>query len=151
MIVIRMYSFPDLEPVCCSISSSNCHFLTCIQISQEAGEMVWYSHLFKNFPQFVVIHTVKGFSIANDTKSWFIGKGLDAGKNWSKRRRDWQRMRWLGNFTNSVDMKLSKLLEIVKDREVWCAIVHAVVKSQTWLSDWITAIFLGIFNAACND
>ena len=57
-----MYSFPYLEPVCCSMSSSNCCFLTCIQISQEAGQVVWYSHLLKNFPQFVVIHTVKGFS-----------------------------------------------------------------------------------------
>ena len=60
-----MYSFPDLEPVCCSMSSSNCCFLTCIQISQEAGKMVWYSHLLKNFPQFVVILTVKGFGIVN--------------------------------------------------------------------------------------
>ena len=42
----------QLEPVCCSMSSSNCCFLTCIQISQEAGKMFWYSHLFKNFPQF---------------------------------------------------------------------------------------------------
>ena len=43
------------------MSSSNCCFLTCIQISQKAGQVVWYSHLFKNFPQFIVIHTVKGF------------------------------------------------------------------------------------------
>ena len=47
------------------MSSSNCCFLTCIQISQEAGQVVWYSHLFHNFPQFVVIHTVKGFGIVN--------------------------------------------------------------------------------------
>ena len=58
-----MYSFSYLEPVCCSMSSSNCCFLTCIQISQEAGQVVWYSHLFQNFPQFLVIHTVKGFVI----------------------------------------------------------------------------------------
>ena len=45
-----MYSFPDLEPVCCSMSSSNCCFMTCLQISQEAGQVVWYSHLFKNLP-----------------------------------------------------------------------------------------------------
>ena len=45
--------------------SSNCCFLTCIQISEEAGKVVWHSHLFKNFPQFVVIHTVKGFGIVN--------------------------------------------------------------------------------------
>ena len=53
-----MYSFLNLEPVC-----SNCCFLTCIQISQEASKVVWYSHLLNNFPQFVVIHTVKGFGI----------------------------------------------------------------------------------------
>ena len=60
-----MYSFPYLEPVFCSMSSSNCCFLTCTQISQEARQVVWYSHLFQNFPQFVVIHTVKGFGIVN--------------------------------------------------------------------------------------
>ena len=59
------YSFSDLEPVHCSGSCSNCCFLTCIQISQEAAKVVWYSHLLKNFPQFIVIHTVKGFSIIN--------------------------------------------------------------------------------------
>ena len=47
------------------MSSYNCRFLTCIQISQEAGQVVWYSHLFKNFPQLIVIHTVKHFGIAN--------------------------------------------------------------------------------------
>ena len=47
------------------MSSSNCCFLTCIQISQEAGQVVWYCHLFQNFPQFIVIHTVKGFGIVN--------------------------------------------------------------------------------------
>ena len=59
------YSFPNLEPVCCFMSGSNFCFLTCIQISQEAGQVVWCSHLFKNFPEFVVIHTVKGFGIVN--------------------------------------------------------------------------------------
>ena len=47
------------------MSSSNCCFLTCVQISQEAGQVVWYSHLFKSFPQFVVIHTVKDFGVVN--------------------------------------------------------------------------------------
>ena len=60
-----MYSFCYLEPVCCYMSSSNCCFLTCIQIFQEAGQVVWYSHLLKNFPQFVVIYTVKGFGMVN--------------------------------------------------------------------------------------
>ena len=62
------YSFPDLEPVCFSKSRSNCCFLTCIQISQEAGQVVWYFHLFKNIPQFIVIHTVKGFGVVNKAK-----------------------------------------------------------------------------------
>ena len=60
-----MYSFSYLEPVCCSMSSSNCCFLTCIQVSQEAGQVVWYFHLFQNFPQFLVIHTIKGIGIVN--------------------------------------------------------------------------------------
>ena len=60
-----MYCLPDLEPVCFSMFSSNYCFLSCIQISQEAGQVVWYSHLLNNFPQFVVIHTVKGFDVVN--------------------------------------------------------------------------------------
>ena len=60
-----MCSISYLEPVCCSMSSYNCCFLTFIQISQEADQVVWYSHLFQNFPQFIVIHTVKGFVIVN--------------------------------------------------------------------------------------
>ena len=62
-----MYSFPKLEPVCDSISCSNCCFLTCIQTSQEAGKVVWYFHL-EEFSQFVVIHTFKGFGIVNKTE-----------------------------------------------------------------------------------
>ena len=63
-----MYSFPDLKPVCYSMFSSNCCFLTSTQISQAASKVVWYSHLFKNFSQFAVIHTVKGFGIVNKTE-----------------------------------------------------------------------------------
>ena len=55
----------NLAPVCCSVSGSNCCFLSCLQISQQAGQVVWYSHLFKNFPQFVVTPTVKGFGIVS--------------------------------------------------------------------------------------
>ena len=60
-----MYAFPSFEPVSYSVFSSNCCFLNCIQISQEAGKVVWYSHLLKRFPQFGVIHTVKVFGIVN--------------------------------------------------------------------------------------
>ena len=55
----------DLESVCCSMSVSNCCFLTCIQSSQETGKVVWYSHLFQSFAQFVVMHTVKDFGVVN--------------------------------------------------------------------------------------
>ena len=75
----------DLEPVCCSMSSSNWCFLTSIQISQEAGQIVWYSHFFQNFPQFVVIHTIKGFGIVNKAEvdvflevSCFVDDPMDA-------------------------------------------------------------------------
>ena len=66
------------------MSSSNCCFLTCIQISQEAGQVVWYFHLFQNFPPFLVIHTVKGFGIVNKTDvflelSWFFNDPADVG------------------------------------------------------------------------
>ena len=60
-----MYSFSYLEPVSCSMSSSNCCFLTCIQVSQEAAQVVWYFHLLKTLPQFIVTHTVKDFGIVN--------------------------------------------------------------------------------------
>ena len=63
-----MYSFPNLEPVHCFMSGSNCCFLTCIQVFQEAGKVVWYSYLFKSFPRFAVIYTVKGFSIVNEAE-----------------------------------------------------------------------------------
>ena len=63
-----MHSFPYWQPVRCSMSCSNCWFVTCIQICQEAGEVMRYSHLFQNFPQFVVIHMVKGSSIVNEAE-----------------------------------------------------------------------------------
>ena len=63
-----MYSFPNFELICCPVSGSNCCFLTCIQVFQEAGKVVWYSQLFKTFPQFAVIHTVKGISVVNEAE-----------------------------------------------------------------------------------
>ena len=62
------YSFPNFKPVHCSMSGSNCYFFTCIQISWEAGKVVWYSHLFQNFPQFAMIHPFKDFSIVNEAE-----------------------------------------------------------------------------------
>src|SRR5574337_270909 len=81
-----MYSFSYLEPVCCSMSSSNCCFLTCLLRNLFAGQVVWYSHLFQNFPQLIVIHTVKAFGIVNKAEidvflelSCFFDDPLDVG------------------------------------------------------------------------
>ena len=106
-----MYSFPNLEPVC-SMSISNYCFLTWIQISQEAGQVIWYSHLLKNFPHFVVINTVKGFDIVNKTEvdaflelSCFFDDPTDVG-NW---------------ISGSSDFPKSSL-------NIWKFVVHILLK-----------------------
>ena len=127
-----MYSFSDLEPVCCSMSSSNCCFLTCIQISQKAGHVVWYSRLFKNFPQFVVIHIVKGFGIINETKvdvslefSCFFDDPGD-----------------VGNFISGSYAFSKYSLKICKFTVTYCWSLAWRILSITWLSYEMSAIVL---------
>ena len=73
-----------------------------------------------------------------DVKSQLIGKDPDAGKDWQKKGKGRQRMGWLNGITDSIDMNLSKVWEIVEDKGAWCATVHGVTKSQTRLSGWTT-------------
>ena len=78
-----------------------------------------------------------------DAKCWLIGKDPDAGKDWGQKEKGWQRIRWLDSITDSLDVYLTKLWDIVEDREAWRAAVHGVTKSQTRLSNWTTTSVLG--------
>ena len=89
-----------------------------------------------------------------DAKSWLVAEDSYPGIYEGRRRRGWQGVRWLDSITNSTDLSLSKHCEIVKDRETWCAAVHGISKSQTWLSDWTTTtdryVWLGWIIKICS-
>ena len=138
-----MYSFPNLEPVRCSMSSSNCCFLTYIQISQEAGKAIWYSHLLKNFPQFVVIHTIRGFSVLNEAEVdvfleflLFFYDPTDVGNLISGSPAFPKSSLNIWKFSVHILLKPSlENFEHSLTRGAWWTIVHGFPKSRTQLSN----------------
>ena len=129
------------------MSSSNCCFLTCLQVSQEAGQVVWYSHLFQNFPQFIVIHTVKGFGIVNKAETdvflelpCFFDDPADVG-NWYLVPLPFLKPAWTsGSSRFTYSWSLARILSITS---VWdecnCVVVWAyfgIVFLWDWNENW---------------
>ena len=81
-----------------------------------------------------------------NVKSWLIWKDLDAGKDWGQEEKGMTEDEMLDSITDSIDMGLSRLWELVMDRKAWHAVIHGVAKSRTWLSDWTEMNWYGLHN-----
>jgi len=108
------------------MSSSHCCFLTCIQVSQEADQVVWYSHLFQNFPQFIVIHTVKGFGIVIcDSKDGIMLNGIMLSEISEKNTNTI----WIYLYVKSKTL-LSEQMNLSRNRTIDTENKHAVFRGE---------------------
>ena len=136
------------------MSSSNCCFPTCIQISQEAGQVVGYSHLFQNFPRFILIHTVKGFGIVNKTEidvflelsCFFHGPITHLEPDILEHEVKWSLGSITMNKASGGDGIPVKLFQILKDNavKVLYSICQQIWNTQQWPQDWKRSVFIPI-------
>ena len=139
-------TFPNFEPASCSMFSSNCCLLTCIQVSQEAGKVVLYSHLFMHFPFFVVIHTIKSFSVVNEAEvdvslefSCFFYDPMDVGNFISGSSPFSKSSLYIWNFSVHVLLKPSLKASEHDLASIWNE--KAFEKSLIWIFFGITLLW----------
>ena len=106
--------------------------------TDKIANICWIIEKAREFQKNICFIAYKKNFVYVDQTAGSLEKSLMLGKIEGRKRRGHQSMRWLDSITNAIDMNLGKLQEMVRDREAWSASVHGVVKSQTWLGDWIT-------------